>query len=152
MAKKKVKKAKKVRKSVAKRSTKARKPAKRTAKRAAKKRAPARKAAPRRKKAAAKAPSAPAPKPASSGGFGFPAPKPAAPASSGMGMGMSAPTTRFKADHTVVSGDTLTLIALKYYGPGAHDKWRVIYDANKGVIGDNPYLLKPGMVLRIPEV
>jgi nucleoid-associated protein YgaU len=69
-----------------------------------------------------------------------------------MGMGMGQAATRFKADHTVVSGDTLTLIALKYYGPGAHDKWRVIYDSNKGVIGDNPYLLKPGMVLRIPEV
>lgn len=148
MAKKRTaRKAKKVRKA-AKRSTKARRPVKRTAKRAAKKRAPARKAAAR------KAPAAkPAPKPAM-GGLGMPAPRPAPSAGMGMGggMGMGQPATRFKADHTVVSGDTLTLIALKYYGPGAHDKWRVIYDANKGVIGDNPYLLKPGMVLRIPEV
>lgn len=142
------KKAKKVRKSAAKRSTKARRPVKRTAKRAAaKKRAPARKAKPAARKA-------PAPKPAAkpaTGGMGMPAPRPAPSAGMGMG-GIGQPATRFKADHTVVSGDTLTLIALKYYGPGAHDKWRVIYDANKGVIGDNPYLLKPGMVLRIPEV
>ncbi|HEX9898926.1 MAG TPA: LysM peptidoglycan-binding domain-containing protein, partial [Candidatus Methylomirabilis sp.] len=98
---------------------------------------------------------APAPKPApkpAMGGMGMPAPRPAPSAGMGMGGGMGQPATRFKADHTVVSGDTLTLIALKHYGPGAHDKWRVIYDANKGVIGDNPYLLKPGMVLRIPEV
>jgi nucleoid-associated protein YgaU len=136
MAKKKAKAAKKARK------TRARRPVKRAAKRVARKAAPKRKAAARRRAAPKKA----AAKPAM--GMGMPAARPAAPA---MGMGM-APATRFKADHTVVSGDTLTLIALKYYGPGAHDKWRVIYDANKGVIGDNPYLLKPGMVLRIPEI
>ena len=56
-----------------------------------------------------------------------------------------------RAQHTVVSGDTLTLIALHYYGPGANDKAALIYEVNRAAIGDNPYMLKPGMVLRIPE-
>jgi LysM repeat protein len=50
--------------------------------------------------------------------------------------------------HKVVRGDTLTLIAKKYYGDGS--KWRTIYDANKKVIGSNPNLIKPGQVLVIP--
>jgi len=55
-------------------------------------------------------------------------------------------------EYTVQAGDTLTLIALKHYGPGSHDKWRRVFDANRAVIGDNPYLLRPGMVLRIPAL
>jgi nucleoid-associated protein YgaU len=124
-----------VRKPVKRAAKKAKKPAKKkTAKRAAKR--PAKKAAP---------------KPAASQ-----APRPAAPAfGSSMPMGMppaiGAPK-RVKAEHTVAVGDSLRLIALKYYGPGGQENWKVIYDANKAVIGENPYILKPGQVLKIPEL
>ena len=64
---------------------------------------------------------------------------------------MGAPK-RTKAEHTVAVGDSLRLIALKYYGPGGQENWKVIYDANKAVIGENPYILKPGQVLKIPEL
>ena len=120
-----------VRKPVKKAAKKAKKPAKKkTVKRAAKR--PAKKAA------------------------AVPAPRPAAPAfGSSMPMGMppamGAPK-RVKAEHTVAVGDSLRLIALKYYGPGGQENWKVIYDANKAVIGENPYILKPGQVLKIPEL
>jgi nucleoid-associated protein YgaU len=52
----------------------------------------------------------------------------------------------------VASGESLRLIALRYYGPGGQENWRAIYEANKDVIGDNPYFLKPGQILKIPEV
>ena len=48
--------------------------------------------------------------------------------------------------HTVVGGDTLGGIANKYSGV----TWNQIYDANKALIGDNPNLIHPGMVLVIP--
>jgi nucleoid-associated protein YgaU len=55
-------------------------------------------------------------------------------------------------EHTVLVGDSLRLIALKYYGPGGQEHWKRIYDANKDVIGQNPYIIKPGMVLKVPEL
>jgi nucleoid-associated protein YgaU len=128
--------AKKTTKKAAKKPVKkAKKPVKKTAKKAAKK--PAKKAAP-------KPAAAPAPRPATP------------PTTSSMPMGVppaaiGAPK-RTKAEHTVAVGDSLRLIALKYYGPGGQENWKVIYDANKAVIGENPYILKPGQVLKIPEL
>jgi nucleoid-associated protein YgaU len=128
---------KSTKKAVKKTVKKAKKPVKKTAKKAAKK--------PAKKKAAAKPAAMPM------------APRPATPPpSSSMGMGMppaamGAPK-RIKAEHTVAVGDSLRLIALKYYGPGGQENWKVIYDANKAVIGENPYILKPGQVLKIPEL
>ena len=58
----------------------------------------------------------------------------------------------FIAEHTVATGETLSHIALKYYGSAVKDKYMVIYEANKDVIGDNPNVLKPGQVLKIPEL
>ena len=57
-----------------------------------------------------------------------------------------------KAEHTVVSGDTLSGLATKYYGSGSRENWMAIYEANKEAIGDNPSLIRVGQVLQIPEL
>jgi nucleoid-associated protein YgaU len=50
--------------------------------------------------------------------------------------------------YTVEAGDTLAIIAQKFYGdPTA---WRRIYDANRSAIGDDPDKLPLGIQLRIP--
>lgn len=53
--------------------------------------------------------------------------------------------------YTVQSGDTLWKIAQKYLGNGS--RWNEIYsyNNNKSVIGGNPNLIQPGMVLSIPS-
>jgi LysM repeat protein len=48
--------------------------------------------------------------------------------------------------YTVKSGDTLSKIG-QHHGVA----WREIYEANKGVIGDNPDKIFPGQQLRIPR-
>ena len=48
--------------------------------------------------------------------------------------------------YTVKSGDSLSKIG-QHHGVA----WREIYEANKGVIGDDPDLIKPGQKLRIPR-
>jgi nucleoid-associated protein YgaU len=58
----------------------------------------------------------------------------------------------YLAEHTVASGETLSHISLKYYGSAVKAKYMLIYEANKDVIGDNPNLIKPGMVLNIPKL
>lgn len=50
--------------------------------------------------------------------------------------------------HIVKPGDWLSKIAQTYYGDV--NKWMVIYNANKAVIGNNPNLILPGMKLIIP--
>ncbi len=52
-------------------------------------------------------------------------------------------------EHTVKEGETLSHIALKYYGNAARDYFMVIYEANKEVIGKDPGLIKAGMKLKI---
>ena len=59
---------------------------------------------------------------------------------------------KIKAEHTVKEGETLSHIALNYYGSAVKDRWMVIYNANKAVIGDNPSVIVPGQVLEIPEL
>jgi len=54
--------------------------------------------------------------------------------------------------HIVQSDETLSHIALKYYGSAIKEKWMIIYEANKDVIGDNPNIIRPGMELIIPEI
>ncbi|MCW2973189.1 MAG: hypothetical protein JWN72_1462, partial [Thermoleophilia bacterium] len=46
---------------------------------------------------------------------------------------------------TVKSGDTLSAI-----GGRVGVDWHTLYDANKGVIGGNPNVIRPGQVLSIP--
>ncbi len=57
-----------------------------------------------------------------------------------------------QAEHTVASGETLSHLALKYYGKATPPYWQLIYEANKEVIGENPNKVRTGMVLKIPEL
>ena len=51
--------------------------------------------------------------------------------------------------HTVESGESLSLIAKKYYGNAM--KYPVIFEANKPMLSD-PDKIYPGQVLRIPPI
>ena len=51
-------------------------------------------------------------------------------------------------NYTVVKGDSLSKIARRFYGD-AND-WRRIFEANTDQI-ENPDLIHPGQVLRIPR-
>mgnify|MGYP000513016805 CR=1 FL=1 len=51
--------------------------------------------------------------------------------------------------HTVVSGESLSKIAKKYYGDAM--KYNVIFEANKPMLTD-PDKIYPGQVLRIPHM
>lgn len=64
----------------------------------------------------------------------------------------SSPGVELLAEHTVVAGDSLSAIASHYYGSGTKENWMAIYEANKEIIGDNPSLIRPGQVLKIPEL
>ena len=55
------------------------------------------------------------------------------------------------ATHTVQDGETLSHIALKYYGNAGEKYYMHIYNANRMVIGDDPNLIKTGQELRIPR-
>jgi nucleoid-associated protein YgaU len=52
--------------------------------------------------------------------------------------------------YVVKYGDTLSDIALQVYGDGTEPCWRTIYDANKDVIGADPYQVSSGKCLNIP--
>lgn len=54
-------------------------------------------------------------------------------------------------EYVVKQGDTLSDIALHVYGDGTETCWRPIYEANKDVIGADPYLVRSGQCLNIPE-
>ncbi len=64
----------------------------------------------------------------------------------------TSPELMLVAEHTVVAGDSLSAIAGSYYGSATKEKWMAIYEANKEIIGDNPSLIRPGQVLKIPEL
>lgn len=51
--------------------------------------------------------------------------------------------------YTVVRGDTLSDIAQAHYGKAS--RWKLIFDANRDLI-DDPDLIHPGQVLRIPPL
>jgi len=53
-------------------------------------------------------------------------------------------------EHTLKADETLSHLSLKYYGSAYEPYWRVIYEANKELIGDNPARVRPGMVIKIP--
>ena len=56
------------------------------------------------------------------------------------------------AEHTLTSKETLSHLSLHYYGHATKPYWMVIYEANKDVIGDNPNRVRPGLVIKIPEL
>ena len=58
--------------------------------------------------------------------------------------------TQFIAEHTVQPGDNLSFISERYYGTQAN--FRIIYEANRDVIGDNMNIIRPGQVLKIPKL
>jgi nucleoid-associated protein YgaU len=49
--------------------------------------------------------------------------------------------------YTVVTGDSLSKIAKRFYGDG--NRWQKIFDANRDQIKD-PDLIRPGQKLKIP--
>jgi peptidoglycan/xylan/chitin deacetylase (PgdA/CDA1 family) len=52
--------------------------------------------------------------------------------------------------YTVQHDDDLSKIAKKVYGDGSEQFWRIIYEANKGLIGDDPSKIQEGWELVIP--
>lgn len=56
------------------------------------------------------------------------------------------------AEHTMRPDETLSHLALKYYGSAVREKWMVIYEANKEAIGPDPAHVRPGTVLKIPKL
>jgi len=58
----------------------------------------------------------------------------------------------FIGEHTVTAEDTLSHIALKFYGKATPPYYKLIYEANKGIIGDNMNVIVPGQVLQIPAL
>lgn len=58
----------------------------------------------------------------------------------------------FMAEHTLKADETLSHMALKYYGHATEPYWRLIYEANKEIIGDNPSRVRPGMTIKIPTL
>jgi len=52
----------------------------------------------------------------------------------------------------VTADDTLSHIALKFYGHATPPYYKLIYEANKAIIGENMNIIVPGQVLRIPAL
>lgn len=57
--------------------------------------------------------------------------------------------TSSETTYTVKKGDNLWTLAKKFYGNGA--QYTKIYEANRGMIGNNPNLIYPGQVFTIPK-
>lgn len=51
--------------------------------------------------------------------------------------------------HVVQPGETLATIAKLAYGDAT--RWKLLFDANRHLIGDNPAHIAPGLVLAIPR-
>ena len=61
-------------------------------------------------------------------------------------------SSKYIATHTIESGESLSYIAKKYYDSGSRENWMKIYEENKELIGDDPNMIQPGQVLRIPRI
>lgn len=58
----------------------------------------------------------------------------------------------YLAEHIVEQGDTLSHIALKYYGKATPPYYKLIYNTNRDIIGDDMNLIVPGQKLTIPHL
>lgn len=67
--------------------------------------------------------------------------------SAGSGSGSNGPS---KTNHTVVSGESLSLISGKYWKDVL--LWPILYDANKSVVGPDPNKIYPGQKLMVPSI
>ena len=76
--------------------------------------------------------------------------KPVAAAMSAMGTGPVAGSAII-AEYTVKKGDTISQIAMNFYGVTNAKIWKLIQDANKGLV-KNADLISPGQVLKIPAL
>jgi nucleoid-associated protein YgaU len=54
------------------------------------------------------------------------------------------------ATHKITSTETLSHLALQYYGHATEPYWRLIYEVNKDKIGSNPNKVRVGTELEIP--
>jgi nucleoid-associated protein YgaU len=52
--------------------------------------------------------------------------------------------------HVMTDRETLSDLALKYYGHATKKYWMLIYTANEAAIGPNPNQVRPGTELKIP--
>ncbi|MEM0913042.1 MAG: LysM peptidoglycan-binding domain-containing protein [Planctomycetota bacterium] len=52
--------------------------------------------------------------------------------------------------HTIQSGENLSSIAQRYYGKAA--RWRVLFNANRDILGNNPNAIRAGMVIAVPPL
>jgi nucleoid-associated protein YgaU len=67
------------------------------------------------------------------------------------GIARDAPSERatmLPTEHRVNPGETLSEIAIRYYGDAREPSWRKIYDSNKEVIGGDPQAIRPGDPIR----
>ena len=60
------------------------------------------------------------------------------------------PSEKYIAQHTLTADETLSHLALKYYGHATPPYWQLIYEANKAEIGEDPNKVRPGLVVKIP--
>ena len=63
--------------------------------------------------------------------------------------GEDVPPPKTSTFYTIEKGDTLSKIAKREYGSA--DKWDVLFDANREVIG-HPDRIYPGQTIRIPDL
>ncbi len=68
--------------------------------------------------------------------------------SGGSSTAPSAPSQDGEETYTVKKGDSLSKIAKRVYGDA--QQWRKIHEANRDII-DNPDLIHPGQVLKLPR-
>lgn len=61
-----------------------------------------------------------------------------------------AATTTANRTYRVQAGDSLTALAIQFYGD--RSQWLLLYEENRTLIGNNPSLLFVGMELKIPDV
>lgn len=62
----------------------------------------------------------------------------------------TSPAAATGEQYTIKSGDSLSKIAKAHYGDAM--KWKQLYEANRSLIGDNPDMIHPGQVLKLPKL